>query len=99
MENQVGRKVKRLRIDNGLKFYSSEFEEFCKKHDIMRHKTMRHTPQQNGLAKRMNRTLIEKVKCMLFSYNFSKYFWAEAVSVAAYLINRSPSLALDFKTP
>lgn len=74
MENQVGRKMKRLRIDNGLEFCSSEFEEFCKKHGIMRHKTMRHTPQQNGLAKRMNRTLIENVRCMLFSSNLSKHF-------------------------
>ncbi|KAH9696921.1 Integrase catalytic domain-containing protein [Citrus sinensis] len=76
MENQVGRKVKRLRIDNGLKFYSSEFEEFCKKHDIMRHKTMRHTPQQNGLAKRMNRTLIEKL------INLQIRSWLEGVSSA-----------------
>ena len=45
MENQVGRKLKRLRIDNGLEFCSSEFEKFYKKHGIMRHKTMRHTPQ------------------------------------------------------
>jgi len=47
----------------------------------------------------MNRTLIEKVICMLLSSNLSKHFWAEAAVPAAYLINRSPSSALEFKTP
>lgn len=65
----------------------------------MRHKTVRLTPQQNGLAERINRTLIENVICMLFNSNLSKHFWAEAVSTTAYLINRSPSSALIFKTP
>lgn len=44
-------------------------------------------------------TLIEKVICLLFNENFSKQFWAEAVTTIAYLINRSPSSALNFKTP
>ncbi|KAK9190434.1 hypothetical protein WN943_019039 [Citrus x changshan-huyou] len=60
MENQIGRKVKRLRTDNRLEYCSNEFDEFCKRLGIARHKTVRHTPQQNGLAERMNRTLIEK---------------------------------------
>lgn len=66
--------MKRLRTDNGLEFCSNDFEEFCKKHGIVRHKTVRHTPQQNGITERMNRTLIEKVRCMLFSSNMSKHF-------------------------
>ncbi|KAH9704742.1 Integrase catalytic domain-containing protein [Citrus sinensis] len=60
MENQIGRKVKRLRTDNRLEYCSNEFDEFCKRLGIARHKTVRHTPQQNGLAERMNMTLIEK---------------------------------------
>ncbi|KAH9781841.1 hypothetical protein KPL71_008631 [Citrus sinensis] len=47
----------------------------------------------------MNRTIIERVRCMLLNANLSKGFWAEAVTTAAYLINRSPSSALVFKTP
>lgn len=65
VETQTNRKVRRLRIDNGLEFCNKKFDDFCTEHDIVRHKTIRHTPQQNGLAKRMNRTLIDKVKCML----------------------------------
>ena len=99
METQIENKLKRLRTNNGLEFCSSDFENFCKSKGIARHRTVRHTPQQNGLAERMNRTLIEKVICMLFNANLSKHFWAKAVNTTAYLINRSPSSALDFKTP
>ena len=99
MENQIGRKVKRLRTDNGLEYCSNEFDEFCRKMGIARHKTVRNTPQQNGLAERMNRTLIEKLRCMLLSSNLSKHFWPEAVVTAAYLINRSLTSALEFRTP
>ncbi|KAH9804147.1 hypothetical protein KPL71_002018 [Citrus sinensis] len=99
IENQTDRKIKRLRTDNRLEYCSKDFDEFCREKGIARHKTVRHTPQQNGLAERMNRTLVEKVRCMLFSANLSKHFWAEAVTTAAYLINRSPSSALNFRTP
>ena len=99
IENQTERRVKRLRTDNGLEYCCNDFEQFCIKKGIARHKTVRHTPQQNGLAERMNRTLVEKVRCMLFNANLSKHFWAEAVTTAAYLVNRSPSVALHFKTP
>ncbi|KAH9779279.1 hypothetical protein KPL71_007667 [Citrus sinensis] len=56
------------------------------------------TTLQNGLAERMNRTLMEKVRYMLFSANLLKHFWAEAVITSAYLINRSLSSALNFRT-
>ncbi|KAH9762947.1 hypothetical protein KPL70_001004 [Citrus sinensis] len=62
IENQTERRVKRLRTDNGLEYCCNDFEQFCIKKGIARHKTVRHTPQQNGLAERMNRTLVEKGK-------------------------------------
>ncbi|KAH9679839.1 hypothetical protein KPL71_026297 [Citrus sinensis] len=99
IENQTERRVKRLRIDNGLEYCCNDFEQLCIKKGIARHKTVRHTPQQNGLVEMMNRTLIEKVRCMLFNANLSKHFWAEAITTAAYLVNRSPSATLHFKTP
>jgi hypothetical protein len=57
------------------------------------------TPQQNGLVERMNMTLLKKVRCMLFSSGLSKNFWAEALATAVYLVNRSPSSAIELKTP
>ncbi|KAL6337934.1 hypothetical protein AAG906_005399 [Vitis piasezkii] len=76
-----------------------DFDEFCKKEGIVRHRTVRHTPQQNGVAERMNQTLVQRARCMRIDAGLSKKFWAEAVNTAAYLVNRSPSTAIDFKTP
>ncbi|KAH9650701.1 retrovirus-related pol polyprotein from transposon TNT 1-94-like protein [Citrus sinensis] len=66
---------------------------------IKRHFTVRHTPQQNGVAERMNRTLLEKVRCMLSNAGLDKKFWAEAVSYASHLVNWLPSAAIGGKTP
>lgn len=98
MENQTGRQIKVLRTDNGLEYLSEEFTEFCKDHGITRQKTVRHTPQQNGLAERMNKTILERVRCMLSFENLNKRFWGEAIHTTFYLINRSPSSAIGFKT-
>ena len=58
IKKQIGKKVKRLRTDNGIKFCSMEFDQFCKNEGIVRHRTVRYTPQQNGVAERMNMTLL-----------------------------------------
>ena len=60
MENQTEKKIKVLRTNNGKEFHKNEFEAFCKKCGISRQKTTPYTPQQNGVAKRMNRKLMEK---------------------------------------
>ena len=99
IEKQTGRQVKRLRTDNGLEFCSDAFNSFCKKEGILRHLTVPGTPQQNGVAERMNRTIMEKVRCMLSNSKLSKSFWAEAAATSCFLINRSPSTAIDKKTP
>ena len=72
---------------------------FVKKEGITTHRTIRYTFQQNGLAKRMNRTILERVRCMLSSSRLPKVFWAEAIETIVHLINKSPSSALQFKTP
>ncbi|KAG8497200.1 hypothetical protein CXB51_008576 [Gossypium anomalum] len=57
------------------------------------------TPQQNGVAERMNQTILEKVRCMLSNVGLGKEFWAKAVTYACHLINRLPSAAINGKTP
>ena len=101
VENQTGRKIKKLRTDNGLEFVESEFEEFCAINGIARHKTLVGKPQQNGVAERINRTLLEKARCMLSNAGLwdRKAFWAEAISTACYLVNRSPHTSIDFQIP
>nr|KYP36396.1 Retrovirus-related Pol polyprotein from transposon TNT 1-94 [Cajanus cajan] len=87
IQNQLETKLKVLRTDNGLEFLSEQFAEFCRNQGIKRHRTVPHTPQQNGLAERMNRTILERVRCMLLGSGLSKKFWGEAATTAAYLIN------------
>ena len=55
--------------------------------------------QQNGLAERMNRKLLDRVRCMLYGSCLSKHFWGETVMIVCYLVNRTASSAIDFKTP
>lgn len=91
--------MKCLRTDNGLEYCNKKFDEFCKAAGIKRHRTCSYTPQQNGVSERMNRTIMERVRCMLAESGMEEKFWAEAASTAVYLINRSPSLAIDYKLP
>ena len=57
------------------------------------------TPQQNGVAECMNRTLNERARSMRLHVGLSKTFWADTVSIAAYLINRGPSVLMEFRLP
>ncbi|KAH9771354.1 Integrase catalytic domain-containing protein [Citrus sinensis] len=99
VETQTGRKIKRLRSDNGGEYKNDQFLQICQDEGIVRHFTVRDTPQQNGVAKRMNRTILEKVRCMLSNAGLNKEFWAEAVVYACHLINRLPSTAIEGRTP
>ncbi|KAG8479138.1 hypothetical protein CXB51_029778 [Gossypium anomalum] len=96
---ETRKQIKYLRTDNGLKFCSDEFNRLCKSEGIVRHLTVRHTPQQNGFAERMNKMIMEKVRCILSNANLPKSFWAEAASTACFLINCSPSVTIEKKTP
>ncbi|GJT93061.1 retrotransposon protein, putative, ty1-copia subclass [Tanacetum coccineum] len=99
VENQTGRTVKKVMTYNGLEFCNREFKQLCVESGIARHLTVAGTPQQNGLAERMNRTLMDKVRCLLIQSGLPKTFWAEATCTAAYLINRSPSTSIKKNTP
>lgn len=98
VENQTNNKIKALRTDNGGEFCSSLFEKFLSEHGIIHQKTNPYTPQKNGMSERMNRTLVEKARCLLFDAGLKEHFWAEAVNTAVYLRNRSIVTGLK-KTP
>ncbi len=72
--NQVGTKLKILRTNNGLEFLSEQFDKFCRKQDIQRHRTVEDSPKQNGLATCMNRTILERVRSMLLAAGLPKSF-------------------------
>ena len=65
VENQTGRKLKCLRTDNGGEFKSNEFVKFCRERGIRREYTAPYSPEQNGIAERMNQTIQERVVSML----------------------------------
>jgi len=80
IERQTEKKVKVLRTDNGGEFCSLAFDDYCRKEGIVRHHTVPHTPQQNGVAKRMNRTIISKARCMLSNARMSTRFWQKLLT-------------------
>ena len=99
IEKQSDKQIKCLRTDNGMEFYGKDFTKFCEKEGIVRHRTVPGTSQQNGVAERKNKTLLERARSMLSHAGLGKEFWAEAINMACYLINRSPSSAIEWKTP
>ena len=93
--NLAGNQIKVLCSDNGGEYCSRNFDEYLKQKGITRQLTVPNNPAQNGLAERMNRTIVESARSMMFHSNLSVNFWAEAVNTAVYLKNRSPTTALD----
>ena len=72
VEKRTGRTIKCLRTNNGGEFTSLEFEKYCREEGIVRHKTNVYTPRQNGIAERMNRTLLERAWSMLNNANLGQ---------------------------
>ncbi|GJR21829.1 ribonuclease H-like domain-containing protein [Tanacetum coccineum] len=89
IENQLNQKVKTIRCDNGTEFKNRDVIEFCGLKGIKREYSNARTPQQNGVAERKNRTLIEVARTMLADSFLPNTFWAEAVSTACYVLNRT----------
>ena len=99
VETETDLKLKCLRSDNGGEYINGGFREFCAENGIRMEKTIPRTPQQNGVAERMNRTLNERARSMRLHAGLPETFWADAVNTAAYLINRGPSVPLEFRIP
>ena len=90
-------KVKCLRSDNGGEYIDGGFSEYCAAQGIRMEKTIPGTPQQNGVAECMNRTLNERARSVRLHAGLLKTFWADAVSIVAYLINRGRSVPMEFR--
>lgn len=90
----------RLRCDNGGEYVSHQLKNLCKQKGIKIEYTIPRTPEQNGVAERYNRTLLDKARCLIFDAKMEKVFWEEAVATSAFLANRTPSSTLpENKTP
>ncbi|GJT70037.1 ribonuclease H-like domain-containing protein [Tanacetum coccineum] len=99
IKNQLNQKVKTIRSDNGTEFKNKDVIELCGSKGIKREYSNARTPQQNGVAERKNRTLIEAARTMLADSFLPNTFWAEAVSTACYVLNRVLVTKPHNKTP
>lgn len=99
IKTQFHSKIQIFRSDNGKEFFNQNLESFFEKKGIVHQSSCVYTPQQNGIAERKNRHLLEIARALFFTTKVSKSFWGEAVLHATYLVNRLPSKVLGFKTP
>eukprot|EP00253_Pinus_taeda_P025723 PITA_25723 len=99
VENQSGLHIKVLRTDRGGEYISKEFLRFCRENGIHKQFKARYTPQQNGVAERKNRTIMDMARSMLKAKHSPNDYWAEAVNFAVYILNRFPTKAVMNRVP
>ena len=99
IKNQFGTSISILRSDNAREYFSTQFQTFLSSQGILHQSSCAHTPQQNGVAERKNRHLIEIARTLLLHSNVPFRFWGDAILTACYLINRMPSSVLQNQIP
>jgi transposase InsO family protein len=98
-QNEFDAKVKKIRSGNATEFKNTQIEDYLDEEGIKHEFLAPYTPQQNGVAKRKNTTLIEMTRTMLDEYRTSDPFWAETVNTACHATNRLYPHKLLKKTP
>ena len=96
---ESGERIGVLKTDGGGEYRSREFAQYLRRHQIEHEVTVPDSPEMNGLAERMNRTILEKAKCMCAHTDVPRSLWAEAASTAAYVYNHLPNAPLKGKSP
>jgi transposase InsO family protein len=88
-QRQTGCKLKIIRTDNGGE-HMGKFHRFLEHEGIIHQRSAPYTPEQNGVAERYNRSIIEKTRCMLNEFTVPKFLWAEAIRTAVHIRNLIP---------
>ncbi|CAL2241227.1 unnamed protein product [Prunus armeniaca] len=88
VENQLERRIKRLRSDRGGEYTLNDLSVFCEEHGIIHQVTAPYSPQSNGVAERKNMTLLDMVNAMLLSSGLPDNLWGEAILTACFILNR-----------
>jgi transposase InsO family protein len=99
VQNEFDGKIKKIRSDNGTEFKNTQVEDHLDKEGIKHEFLAPYTPQQNGVAERKNRTLIEMARTMLDEYKTSDQFWTETVNMTCHASNCLYLHKLLKKTP
>ena len=90
ISTQFQRNIQVLKTDNARDYFNSILGPYLSKNGIIHISSCIDTPQQNGVAERKNRHLLEVARAIMFTNNVPKHFWGEAILTATYLINRMP---------
>ena len=98
VENQLGKTIKTLRSDRGGEYLDLDFRDYLIEHGITSQLSAPGMPQQNGVAERRNRTLLDMTRSMMSFATLSLSFWGYAVKTALYILNVVPSKSVP-KTP
>ena len=99
IQTQFHTKIQILRTDNSTEYFNQTLGSYLRDQGIVHQSSCVESPQQNGIAERKNRHILEVSRALLFTTNVPKMFWGDAVLTATYLINRMPTKVLDFSTP
>lgn len=96
IKRQTSEKLKCVHCNNDGE-YCRSFDSYCKQHDIAYENTPPKSPHLNGLEERMNQTLIERVKCMLFEAKFPNHYQGEEFYMAEHVLNLTPTFDLNIE--
>ncbi|GMJ01569.1 hypothetical protein HRI_003826100 [Hibiscus trionum] len=99
VKNQFAVSVRKIRSDNGHEFFTNESASFFQDSGTDHQSSCVYTPQQNGVAERKHRHLLEVARALKFHSNVPTKFWGYCVNTACYLINYLPSAVLKWKCP
>ncbi|KAJ3679560.1 hypothetical protein LUZ60_017571 [Juncus effusus] len=99
IEGRLGKRIKKFRTDNGGEFTSKGFLSFCERHGIKKNLTCANTLQQNGVAERKIRHLVEVCRSWVYANNLPKALWAEGMACSTYVVNRLPCNPINMKSP
>ena len=89
LRTRFNRGVEIFRTDGGGEWIGKEFQQWLQNEGVVHHTTRPYTPEQNGVAERYNRTVMESARCMLYAKSVPLYLWTEAVHHANYVLNRT----------
>lgn len=99
IKTQFSARIQILRSDNGGEYVNHQFQAYFQTHGLLHETSCSQTPQQNGIAERKNRHLLETARALLLGANVPNRHWDDAVTTSVHLLNRMPSKVLNFQTP
>ena len=99
IRTQFNTSIRILRSDNAKEYFSMSFSSFMSSHGILHQSSCAYTPQQNGVAERKNRHLVETARTLLLHHKVPQRFWGDVILATCYLINRMPSSVLHDQIP